>query len=189
MPTAITKKSKQRRMIDFYNLYSQHSLYYLCVAHDNSWSINPPTPKDTDEITGTPIGYIQPYSIRFVEVITNPTQEQREDPSNIYYNDSYYEAVANSSIALQRGFTKIMLTFFLDKDEDLPVIIEGEPVQFNQLGLYVSVNPGNIGDTYYLTPEQFNSLEDKGKLEIISNRNVLTREADQRETINILLEF
>ena len=83
-----------------------------------------------------------------------------------------------------------MLTIVLNKDEYFPVVNpDGTAVMFNQLGLYTEVDPGNLPDTYFLTNEQFNSLANKGTLELIDNRSIQSRAADQKEEIYILVEF
>ena len=73
MSTVITKASKQKRMMQFYNLIKQHSLPYLCVAYDKRWTNNPITPVDTDKIVEnnncTILGYQTVENIKFVQVI------------------------------------------------------------------------------------------------------------------------
>lgn len=194
MATVITRKSKQKRMMQFYNMNKQHSLFYLCVAYDNRWVNNPITPLETDEIVDnqncTILGYQTCENIKFAQVILNPTPEDKNNPENIFYKDSYYKTISNSSEALANGYTRIMMTFILNKDEYFPVVNpDGSTVMFNQLGLYTEVDPGSLSDTYFISPEDFSKLENKGMLEIIDNRSVQSRAADQQEVIHILIEF
>ena len=194
MSTVITKASKQKRMMQFYNLIKQHSLPYLCVAYDKRWTNNPITPVDTDKIVEnnncTILGYQTVENIKFVQVILNPTESDKNNPDNIFYKDSYYKSVTNPNIALSQGYTRLMLTIVLNKDEYFPVVNpDGTAVMFNQLGLYTEVDPGNLPDTYFISKEDFENLENKGTLELIDNRSIQSRAADQKEEIYILLEF
>jgi hypothetical protein len=185
MSTVITRISKQRRMMDFYNLNAQGSRYYLIIANNSAWTSDPKVPQDTDTMnqgdTGLSIlAYRKVDSVYFVNVIANPTDAQKEDPGVIFYNGSYYEATTNSVQALANGWTRLMLTTLLNKDDGVPI-----NVGFNQLGLLVQVG----AEDYSLTPEEYASLANKGNLELIDNRGIITRSEDQQETIQILLEF
>ena len=185
MATVITRISKQRRMMDFYNLNEQDSRDFLIIANNSGWTTDPPTPTDTDTMNpgqaGLTIhGYRRVDSIRFVNVIPSPTDEQKEDPNVIFYRDNYYESTTDSTYALAQGWTRLMLTTLLNKDDGVPV-----NVAFNQIGLLVRVGAND----YSLTPEAYNLLDNKGELELIDNRGLITRASDQQETIQILLEF
>ena len=82
-----------------------------------------------------------------------------------------------------------MLTIVLNKDEYFPVVNpDGTAVMFNQLGLYTEVDPGNLPDTYFISKEDFENLENKGTLELIDNRSIQSRAADQKEEIYILVK-
>ena len=194
MPTVITRKSKQKRMREFYSMMKQHSMFYLCVAYNSGWTNKPVTPLETDTITNNAqpniLGYQTCDNIKFVQVIMNPTENDKNNPNNIFYKDSYYKTISNIDTAINQGYTRMMLTFVLNKDEYFPVVNpDGSAVMFNQLGLYTEVDPGNLPDTYFLTNEQFNSLTNKGTLELIDNRSIQSRAADQKEEIYILVEF
>ena len=61
---------------------------------------------------------------------------------------------------------------------------------YNVLGMYINVNPGDLADVYYISPSDWNSrVTNKGTLELISTRGIITRSADQAEDVVILLEF
>lgn len=185
MATVITRLSKQRRMMDFYNLNKQASRDYLIIANNSGWTTDPPTPNDTDTMnpgqTGLTIhAYRKVDSIKFVNVIPSPTDEQKEDPNVVFYRDNYYESTTDSAYALAQGWTRLMLTTLLNKNDGVPV-----DVAFNQIGLLVKVG----SDEYSLTPADYALLENKGDLELIDNRGLITRANDQQETIQILLEF
>ena len=194
MATVITRASKQKRMMQFYNMQQQHSMFYLCVAYDNRWTNNPIVPVETDTIQNnsncTILGYQTFESMKFANVIMNPTEADKTNPNVIFYKDSYYQTISDPTQALNAGYTRIMMTFVLNKDEYFPVVnADGTAVMFNQLGLYSEVNPGSLPDNYFISVEDFNNLEDKGMLELIDNRSIQSRAADQREEINILLSF
>lgn len=185
MSTVVTRLSKQRRMRDFYNLNSQESRYYLIIGLESGWTTDPPTPIDTDTMaqgqTGLTIhAYRKVDSIKFVNVILNPTDAQKEDPDVIFYRDNYYEATTDIAVAITNGWTRIILSILLNKDDGVPV-----NVGFNQLGLLVMVG----SDEYSLTPSEYTALTNKGDLDIIDNRGIITRASDQQEEIQIMLEF
>lgn len=194
MATVITRASKQKRMMEFYNMQGQHSMFYLCVAYDNRWTNNPIRPLETDTIKAnsncTILGYQTCENIKFVQVIMNPTEADKQNPENIYYKDSYYKAISNPDDALAQGYTRLMLTFVLNKDEYFPTTNpDGSAVMFNQLGLYTEVDPAGLSDTYFISTEDFNNLENKGMLEIIDNRSIQSRADDQQEEIYMMIEF
>lgn len=194
MATVITRLSKQKRMRQFYEMQQQHSMFYLCVAYDNRWTNKPITPQETDTITSsstcTILGYQTFDSIKFVQVILNPTEEDKNNPENIFYKDSYYRTISNIDEAIAAGYTRLMMTFVLNKDEYFPVVNpDGSAVIYNQLGLYSEVNPGSLPDTYFISAEDFENLTNKGLLELIDNRSIQSRAADQKEEIYILVEF
>ena len=92
MPTVLTKKSKQRRMMQFYNSIGQHSLVYLAVGYSDQWINNPVIPIETDDLdtyNTVLLGYQTYKEILFAKPITNPTEEQRD--TCIYYKEVYYE--------------------------------------------------------------------------------------------------
>jgi hypothetical protein len=190
MPTVLTLKSKQRRMMQFYNnVIPQRRDVYVAIGYSPEWGpgIEPRIPLETDTLDtyGTTVFGYQTYKeILFARVIQDPTEEQKE--TAVYYKDVYYETISDYQQALDEGYTRIIMRFVLDKDE-YPELAE---ISFNVIGMYTEVNPGNISDTYFITPYQFdNVIEDQGTLELISTRGVITRSNDQTEDIVILLEF
>lgn len=194
MATVITRASKQKRMMQFYNMQRQNSMFYLCVAYDKRWTNKPITPVETDTIKQnsncTILGYQTCDNIKFVQVIMNPTEADKNNPENIFYKDSYYKAISNPTEAIAQGYTRLMLTFVLNKDEYFPVEnADGSAVMFNQLGLYTEVDPGKLPDTYFISTADFNTLSNKGMLELIDNRSIQSRAADQKEEIYLMLEF
>ena len=191
MPTVLTLKSKQRRMMQFYNSISQHNMVYLAVGYSDNWVNNPVIPIETDNLDtyNTQIlGYQTYKEILFARPIANPTEEQKD--TCVYYKEVYYETISDFQQALDEGYTRIMCRFVLDKDEYFPVYIDEGAAMYNVLGMYINVNPGDLSDTYYISPSDWNSrVTDKGTLEFISTRGVITRSADQAEDGVILLEF
>lgn len=194
MPTVITRKSKQARMKLFYEKMKQHSLAYLCVAYNKTWTNVPTVPIETDTITESTnchiLGYQTYESLKFVQVIEHPTEDDKTNPNNIFYKDSYYKSVTNIDTAISQGYTRIILTFVLNRDEYFPVVnADGSAVMFNQLGLITEVDPGSLSDTYFISKENYDKLTTKGTLEIIDNRSIQSRAADQQEEILMLLTF
>lgn len=196
MPTVVTRKSKQSRMMNFYNKRTQHSLYYLCVAYNNTWVNKPPVPLETDTIKSnastTIYGYQAPENVKFVDIIQNPTEADKTAANVIYYKDNYYRTTTDFNFALANGYTRILITFLLNKDEYIPVVDgDGNAIMYNQLGLYTEVNPNGLSDTFFITTQEFAQLPEnqKGMLEIIDNRSIQSRSADQQEQILMMLTF
>lgn len=190
MPTVLTLKSKQRRMLQFYNnVIPQHRDVYIAIGYSSEWGpgVEPRIPLETDTLdtyNTTVYGYQTYKEILFARVIPNPTEEQKE--TAVYYKDVYYETISDYQQALDEGYTRIIMRFVLDKDE----YAELSGVPFNVIGMYTEVDPGDISDKYFITPDQFdNVIPSQGTLELISTRGVITRSDDQTEDIVILLEF
>ena len=191
MPTVLTKASKQRRMMEFYNSISQHNMVYLAVGYSDQWVNNPVIPVETDDLdtyNTNILGYQTYKEILFARPIANPTEEQRD--TCVYYKEVYYETISDYQQALDEGYTRIMCRFVLDKDEYFPVYMDEGAAMYNVLGMYINVNPGDLSDVYYISPSDWNSrVTNKGTLELISTRGIITRSADQAEDVVILLEF
>ena len=191
MPTVLTKASKQRRMMQFYNSISQHNMVYLAVGYSDQWVNNPVIPVETDDLdtyNTNILGYQTYKEILFARPIANPTEEQKD--TCVYYKEVYYETISDYQQALDEGYTRIMCRFVLDKDEYFPVYMDEGAAMYNVLGMYINVNPGDLSDVYYISPSDWNSrVTNKGTLELISTRGIITRSADQAEDVVILLEF
>ena len=191
MPTVLTKASKQRRMMEFYNSISQHNMVYLVVGYSDQWVNNPVIPVETDDLdtyNTNILGYQTYKEILFARPIANPTEEQKD--TCVYYKEVYYETISDYQQALDEGYTRIMCRFVLDKDEYFPVYMDEGAAMYNVLGMYINVNPGDLADVYYISPSDWNSrVTNKGTLELISTRGIITRSADQAEDVVILLEF
>ena len=191
MPTVLTKASKQRRMMEFYNSISQHNMVYLAVGYSDQWVNNPVIPVETDDLdtyNTNILGYQSYKEILFARPISNPTEEQKD--TCVYYKEVYYETISDYQQALDEGYTRIMCRFVLDKDEYFPVYMDEGAAMYNVLGMYINVNPGDLADVYYISPSDWNSrVTNKGTLELISTRGIITRSADQAEDVVILLEF
>ena len=191
MPTVLTKASKQRRMMEFYNSISQHNMVYLAVGYSDQWVNNPVIPVETDDLdtyNTNILGYQTYKEILFARPISNPTEEQKD--TCVYYKEVYYETISDYQQALDEGYTRIMCIFVLDKDEYFPVYMDEGAAMYNVLGMDINVNPGDLADVYYISPSDWNSrVTNKGTLELISTRGIITRSADQAEDVVILLEF
>ena len=191
MATVLTLKSKQRRMMEFYNDISQHNLVYIAVGYSDQWVNTPRIPLDTDDLTTyntNILGYQTYKEILFAKPIPDPTEEERD--TCVFYKEVYYDTISDYQQALDEGYSRIMMRFVLDKDEYFPVVVPGGgAAMYNVLGMYINVDPGTLSDTYFISPEDFETrVVDKGTLELISTRSVISRSADQAEDIIILLE-
>ena len=192
MPTVLTRASKQRRMMEFYNNISQHNMVYLAVGYSDQWLNNPPIPLETDTLdtyNTSVLGYQTYKEILFAKIIINPTEEQKD--TCVYYKDCYYDTISDYQQALDEGYTRILMRFVLDKDEYFPVVDQqGNATMYNVLGMYINVDPGDLSDIYFISTDDFNTrVASQGTLELISTRSVISRSADQAEDVMILLEF
>ena len=191
MPTVLTKASKQRRMMEFYNSISQHNMVYLSVGYSDQWVNNPVIPVETDDLdtyNTNILGYQTYKEILFARPIANPTEEQKD--TCVYYKEVYYETISDYQQALDEGYTRIMCRSVLAPDQYYPVYLDEGAAMYNVLGMYINVNPGDLADVYYISPSDWNSrVTNKGTLELISTRGIITRSADQAEDVVILLEF
>lgn len=175
MYAAVTLKSRQRRMKDFYNLSGSK---YVLIGRTTPWTNEnvPPIPTGNEtqltELIGGKIIQNQWYA----KMLTNPTQEQMD--AGVYYKGHYYYKTDDVDTAIAQGCDCVLVYVELDRDE-LPL------QTYRQVGLQTQV--GNSSIT--MTPSQFNALTNKGQLEVIENRKPQTRENDQMESITILVQF
>ena len=139
---------------------------------------NPPYPEETQTEVTELIGLQRVDSYKFAKVIPNPTTLQKK--TGVYYKGLYYSVTQDKDIAIAEGYTSIMVQITLDRDtiEAIPV-----NVTFRQVGLYVGVNATPEEIKYGITREEWDNkpIEDKGTLEVIDNRNPLSRNEDQQD--------
>jgi hypothetical protein len=175
MYSAVTKLSRQRRMKDFYNLDGSK---YILIGRTSPWTneLIPPQPTgdetSLDELIGGKLVQAQWY----VKMLTDPTNEEKT--TGVYYKGHYYFRTTDPAVAVTKGCTDVMLYVGLDRDE-LPL------ETFRQVGVQTQVQ--HSAST--ITADQFNSITEKGNLEIIENRKPQTRADDQMETIYIIINF
>ena len=179
-------------MIDWFDLSDSEHPKYVALGKQTAWSdpndasvndMNPPTPDDEEDTILELIGLQRIQWQRYAKPIVNPTTEQKEDYDNvIYYKGIYYETTASREYALGNGFTCIMCYMLADRDTLWPV-----DVQFRQVGLYVRTKETK----QFISAEDFYNMpiEDRGYLEVKSNRRPLSRQANQSEEFFILFSF
>ena len=130
------------------------------------------------------------YFIEQAKALGNYVIATNQRDTCVYYKEVYYETISDYQQALDEGYTRIMMRYVLDKDEYFPVVFPSGAAMYNVLGMYINVNPGDLSDTYYISPSDWETrVTDKGTLELISTRGIITRSADQAEDVVILLEF
>lgn len=175
MYSAVTVKSRQRRMKDFFNLDGNK---YIIIGRQSAWQdeMIPPVPTgdetEVDEMIAAKIIKDQWYVKRLVD----PTQEEIDN--SIYYKGHYYYHTKIADDAIEHGCTDVLIVAVLDSDE-LPT------KTFRQIGLQVQVD----NNAPVILPEKWSVLSDKGALEIIENRKPQPRAADQEEDVYILINF
>ena len=175
MYAAVTRLSRQRRMKDFYNLEGSK---YILIGRTTAWEneLIPPIPTGEETSVTELIGCKLIKNQWYAKLLSNPTQEQKD--AGVYYKGNYYYKTEDVATAITEGCDCVLIYAELDRDE-LPL------ETFRQVGLQVQVQ--NSSST--MTASQFNSLAEKGTLEVIENRKPQTREEDQMESIYILVTF
>lgn len=186
MPGVVTLKSRQRRMTDW--LKTDLAYRFIAIGRTSPWEDdnNPPYPEETQTEVTELIGLQRVDSYKYAKVIPNPTTLQKK--TGVYYKGLYYAVTQDTQVALDEGYTSIMVQVTLDRDtiESIPV-----GVTFRQVGLYVGVNATPAQIQYGITRAEWDNMlpEDKGTLEVIDNRMPLGRQDNQMEEIYILLDF
>ena len=175
MASAVTVLSRQRRMKDFFNLEGSK---YILIGRTTSWQddMYPPLPTGNETSVEELIGCKLVKNQWYCKMLTNPTQAEKE--AGIYYKGHYYYVTVDPVLAVENGCTGVMLFTQLDRDE-LPL------ETFRQVGVQVLVQ----NNAEVMLPITFNTLTDKGNLEIIENRKPQTRADDQEEDLYICIEF
>lgn len=175
MYAAVTLKSKQRRMKDFYTLDGSK---YILIGRTTSWAneMIPPIPDGTETALTELIGGKLVQDQWYVKMLTDPTEAEKD--AGVYYKGHYYYRTTVLDEAIENGCDAVMVHVDLDRDE-LPL------QTFRQVGLQTQVQ--HSAET--ITASQFESLTEKGILEVIENRKPQTREEDQMESIYILVQF
>lgn len=187
MPGVVTLKSRMRRMCDWMN--SDLAYRFIAIGRTTAWpdgENNPPYPDEKATEIEELIGLQRIDSYQYAKVIENPTTLQKR--TGIFYKGLYYSVTDDQELAIKEGYTSIMCKVILDRDS-----IEAIPINitYRQVGLYIDVNATPDEVQYGITPTQWNNKlpEDKGTLEVIDNRNPISRNDSQQEEIFILLDF
>lgn len=172
MPGIVTLKSRMRRAHDW--MSTDLAYRFVAIGRTSPWpdETNPPIPDEKQTEVEELIGLQRIASYQYAKVIPNPTTLQKK--TGIYYKGLYYSVTDDYNVAVNEGYTSIMCRVTLDRDtiESIPV-----GVTFRQIGLYIDVNATPDEIKYGITKEQWlnKSEEDRGTLEVIDNRNALTR--------------
>lgn len=175
MFAAVTLKSKQRRMIDFFNLDGSK---YILIGRTTPWQneLLPPMPTGEETQVTELIGGKLVQNQWYVKMLNSPTQEQKD--AGVYYKGHYFYKTEDPADAITNGCDAVMLYVGLDRDE-LPL------ETFRQVGVQTQVQ--HSAST--ITASQFNTITEKGILEVIENRKPQTRADDQMENIYVLIQF
>ena len=186
MPGTVTLKSRQRRMQDF--MSSDLAYRFIAIGRTSPWEDenNPPVPDETMTEVTELIGLQRIDSYKYAKVIPNPTTLQKR--TGVYYKGLYYSVTQDADIALSEGYTSVMCEVTLDRDtiDSIPV-----DITFRQVGLYVGVQATPDEIRYGITRAEWDAklAADKGTLEVVDNRQPMSRAIDQIENILILLDF
>lgn len=177
MYSAVTVKSRQRRMKDFFNLEGSK---YILIGRESAWEneMIPPVPTgsetELDEFIAAKLVDNQWYVKRLVD----PTEEEMNE--SLYYKGHYYYFTTIADDAIENGCTDIILFAKFDSDVgNLPL------KTFRQVGLQVQVDH----NADVVLPDKWSVLPSKGALEVIENRKPQPRANDQEEDIYMLINF
>lgn len=199
----ITLKSRQRRMVDFYNLPGS---FYMAFGKQTPWKsdtdpnvsdTNPPVPDPNQQYISELIGLWRIQWKMYAKPLINPTTEEKNNHIKpIYsgeqiigytdgveeYKGVYYACTLNQEKALNEGYTCVMLYAYLDRDDVFPA-----NVTFRQTGLYVQSTKTDL----YIPASSWNnySEDDKGYLELICNWRPYTRSSETSEELYALMSF
>lgn len=161
---------------------------FIAIGRTSAWNDenNPPVPDEKMTEVEELIGLQRIDSYKYAKAIPNPTTLQKK--TGVYYKGIYYQVTQDSNIALNEGYTSILCTATLDRDtiEAIPI-----NVTFRQVGLYIGVNATPDEIKYGITRKEWDNkiTADKGTLEVVDNRQPLSRMEDQQEQIYIMLDF
>ena len=199
----ITIKSRQRRMVDFYNLPGS---IYMAFGKQTPWKSdtdsevsdqNPPVPDPNQQYISELVGCWRIQWKMYAKPLINPTTAEKNDHVKpIYENEQivgytdgveeykgvWYKCTLDQDIALTDGYTCVMLYAYLDRDDVFPV-----GVTFRQTGVYVQCTQTQL----YIPASTFNNLspDDRGYLELICNWRPYMRSAETSEEFYTLFSF
>lgn len=186
MPGVVTLKARQRMMLEFMD--DKKNYRFMALGKQTAWPVesDPPVPDETKQTIDELIGLQRVDFYKYAKVIPNPTSLDKR--VGIYYKGLYYNVTQDRNIAIQEGYTDVMIGITFDRDT-LAAIPTG--VSFRQIGLYDSVNATPDEIKYGITPAQWNNkkAEDRGLLVFIDNRAPIARQDDQTEVIYSLISF
>lgn len=160
-------KGHVSRALDFYT-----KDHWFCIGRQSPWEdeSNPPAPESTDEI-GDPILFKRTTSIYLV----------KPDPMGelTFHNEGW--KIIDPVEAVDEGARWVYLSTDLSYEE------VNTNISYRQVSIYTGTTalPG-LEQAYTLTPEQ---IQDKGIPEVLDNRKPVYREPDQKEKLNIVIEF
>lgn len=181
MPAIVTLESRQRRMVDWFNLPLNK---YIGIGRTTPWKdeTDPDLPDgkatELEEFIGVQLISGQKYA----KEIPDSELTTEKKLSGKFYKGQYYELTSDKEYALKNGFTSIMVWTTLDRDTYFPV-----DITYRQIGLFVKVNANAV----YIPAADFNAMlkDYRGTLEVIDNRKPQTRQNDQQEELTMLIDF
>lgn len=157
------------RALDFYN----KSEIYFGIGRTTPWEdeSKPPDPKNTDKMV-EPIGYKKVESKFLVK--PDPTGE-------LTYRSTKWKIITPDQAIAQGArwvYTSTVLSY-----EELPT-----NVSYRQVATYTGLvrKTGVDANKYNLAASE---VHDPGIIEVLDNRTPIYRDADQRETLVIIVEF
>lgn len=181
MPCTMTLKSRQRRMVDWFNLPLNK---YIGIGRTTAWTddTDPDLPDETATELENLIGVQLITGQKYAKEIPDDELTTEKKLEGKFYKGQYYEVTSDKEYALSHGFTAVMLWTTLDRDTYFPV-----DVTYRQVGLFVKVNSNAV----YMNGTDFNAMlsDYRGTLELIDNRKPQTRQNDQQEELTILVDF
>ena len=106
----------------------------------------------------------------------------------IYYKGLYYSVTQDADVAINDGYTDVIIGITFDRDTIAAIPIN---VSFRQVGLFDTVNATSNEIQYGISADAWRnkSTTDKGMLVAVENRAPVTRQDDQTEQVILLISF
>lgn len=169
-----TAKSRVARAMDF---YSEPSIWWG-IGGTTAWpdESDPGIPAITDEIKDI-FAYKQNYNKNIVRPATD--EEIAAGTGLLTYKGSYWKIIEPSE-AFSEGARWVFLRTELEYQEVSTATV------YRKLGIFTGLQPVSESHGTVLTPSE---VSDVGVCEVLEYRKPVYRDDDQREILNIVLEF
>ncbi len=182
----VTLAARQRQMLEFMD--NSKNYRFIGLGKRTPWPVEeePPEPDETMTDLEEIIGLQRVDYYKYAKLIKNPTTLQKR--TGVYYKGLYYSVTQDSEVAINDGYTDVIIGITFDRDTIAAIPID---VSFRQVGLFDTVNATSSEIQYGISADAWNnkSTADKGMLVAVENRAPVTRQDDQTEQVIMLVSF